>query len=140
MIFPDLDTETLKEIHISLGCFFFAFTGSYLQELLNIYRGIQRSTRLHKIIIGTIIGTLLYMTIVYRYFRDLHITLLVIINVFCGSVGYEIFRKCSSIESMKEAARDVNDIFKNILGIDALLEYKKGKDNAKDESEEKDKK
>ena len=140
MIFPDLDTETLKEIHISLGCFFFAFTGGYLQELLNIYRGIQRSTRLHKIVIGTIIGSLLYMTIVYRYFRDLHITLLVIINVFCGSVGYEIFRKCSSIESMKEAARDVNEIFKNILGIDALLEYKKGKDNSKDESEEKNKK
>ena len=119
MFFPDLDTETLKTLYVIAGCLFFSFTGSYLQELLNIYRGIQRLTRLHKILIGTIIGTLFYMTIVYRYFKDSNITVLVIVNVFSGSIGYEIFRKCSSLDDFKgfandkDAESDWNNNFKN---------------------------
>ena len=136
MFFPDLDTETLKTLYVIAGCLFFSFTGSYLQELLNIYRGIQRLTRLHKILIGTIIGTLFYMTIVYRYFKDSNITVLVIVNVFSGSIGYEIFRKCSSLDDFKGFANDVHDIIKNLFGIDNAFKSSSSKEEKKDSEDD----
>ncbi len=52
-------------------------------------------------------------------------TVLVIVNVFSGSIGYEIFRKCSSLEDFKGFANDVHDIIKNLFGIDNV--FKKDK-------------
>ena len=43
-------------------------------------------------------------------------------------MGYEVFSKCSSIENIKQLARDIHDIIKSIVGIDDVLDDKK-KDN-----------
>lgn len=126
-----LDTEILQHINYIIGTMFFAFSGSYIQELLSIYRGSQKTIRLHKIIIGTIIGGLLYLVVQNKYFASLGITLTTVINVFSGSIGYEIFNRCSSIENMKKLANDINDIIRNIFGLDSML-----KNKAKEEEEE----
>lgn len=128
-----LDTEVLQHINYVIGMMFFAFSGSYLQETLAIYRGSQKSTRLHKIIIGTIIGGLIYLVIQNKYFASLGLTLTTVINVFCGSIGYEIFNRCSSIKSISELADDLHKIISNFFGIDSLL---KGKDKEKNKEDD----
>ena len=132
-----LDTSTLIQLNATLGYFFFAFTGSYIQEILAVYRGTQKRTKMHKIIIGTIIGALLYFILKNRYLTDMDIISSAAINLFCGSLGYEIFSKCSSIENLKKLARDLHDIVANIFGIDEIFKgISKKKDTKKEEDEE----
>jgi len=61
-------------------------------------------------------------------------TVLVIVNVFSGSIGYEIFRKCSSLEDFKGFANDVHDIIKNLFGIDNV--FNNDKKDKKEKSED----
>lgn len=111
---------------------FFAFSGSFLQESLAIYQGKQKSTRFHKMVIGTIIGGLIYLIIQNKYFSSLGTTFTTVINVFCGVIGYEIFNKCSSIRSMAELAEDLHKIVFKIFGIDTILKSnKKDKEDLK---------
>lgn len=76
------------------------------------------------------------MTIVYRYFKDSNITVLVIVNVFSGSIGYEIFRKCSSLDDFKGFANDVHDIIKNLFGIDNVFKSSSSKEEKKDSEDD----
>lgn len=133
---PSLDMESLKNINLLFGCFFFAFTGSYLQEVSNIYKGKQRVTRIHKVVIGTIIGMGLYLIISAKFLTNAGISLSVAINVLCGLLGYEIFNKCSSIDGMKQTAADINEIVGNLFGIKDYLDKLFRSDN---DSSKKDK-
>ena len=80
-----------------------------MQEVSNIYKGKQRVTRIHKVVIGTIIGMGLYLIISAKFLTNAGISLSVAINVLCGLLGYEIFNKCSSIDGMKQTAADKRD-------------------------------
>ena len=133
-----LDAQVLQHINYVIGTMFFAFSGSYLQETLAIYRGSQKATRLHKIIIGTVIGGLIYLVVQNKYFSNLSITFTTIINVFCGAVGYEIFNRCSSINSMSELANDIHKIIRNIFGIDSLLNSSTKENDTKKKNTEDD--
>ena len=114
---PNMDVESLKNINLLIGCFFFAFTGSYLQEISNIYNGKQRVTKIHKVVVGTIFGMVIYLVLAARYIENIGITLSVAINVICGLLGYEIFHRCSTIEGIKKFTRDIRDIISNLLHI-----------------------
>jgi len=131
-----VDVESLKNINLLIGCFFFAFTGAYLQEVSNIYKGKQRVTKIHKVVIGTIIGMGIYLILAARYIRNVGITLSVTINVICGLLGYEIFNRCSSIDNLKKTASDIHDIISNLFGITDYFDKLFGdqsKDNTPDD-------
>ena len=93
-----------------------------------MYTGVQKEASLHKIIIGTIIGGALFNGLRDKYFIDFSLISITIINIISGTVGYEVFSKCQSIENIKQLARDIHDIIKSIVGIDDVLDDKK-KDN-----------
>jgi hypothetical protein len=123
-----LDADQLSQLNSIIGCFFFAFTGAYIRETVCMYTGVQKEASLHKIIIGTIIGGALFNGLRDKYFIDFSLISITIINIISGTVGYEVFSKCSSIENIKQLARDIHDIIKSIVGIDDVLDDKK-KDN-----------
>ncbi len=118
---PVLDTESLKNINLIIGCFFFSFTGSYIQEIANIYKGKQRSTKIHKVVIGTIIGMGFYLLLVSKFIRNVNISLSVTLNVISGLLGYELFNRTSSIENIKQTTSDINEIFRNLFNIGVSL-------------------
>lgn len=105
-----------------MGCFFFALTGSYLRELNNIYRGEQRGTKIHKVVIGTIVGMGLYLIFMYKFIHGLNITISVALNVVCGLLGYELFTKLGSIDDIKKLSSDVAEIVKNLSIIGSFLD------------------
>lgn len=124
-----LDTETLQHINFIMGTIFFAFSGSYIQEVIHVYHGRQRTVKMYKVIIGTVIGGLVYLVVQNNYFSSLGIIATTIINFIFGAVGYELFSRCSSIESLKKLANDINDIIRNITGIDIVLFHYSNKRN-----------
>ena len=119
---PEVDMETLKNINLLIGCFFFAFTGAYLRELNNIYAGRQRDTKIHKVVIGTIVGMGIYLILVYKFIHDLNIIISVALNVICGLLGYEIFNRCSTIDGLKKTSSDVGEIVKNLSVIGSYID------------------
>lgn len=133
-----LDTESLKNINLLIGCFFFAFTGSYLQEISNIYKGKQRVTKIHKVVIGTIIGMGFYLFISAYFFSHVGVTLSVALNVLSGLLGYEVFNRCSSVEGLKSTSKDINEIFQNLLGIKSILGKIADSNDDKDDKSKKD--
>lgn len=135
---PELDVGSLKNINLLFGCFFFAFTGSYLQELSNIYNGKQRVTKIHKIVVGTIFGMIIYLVLAARYIENIGITLSVAINVICGLLGYEIFNRCSTINGIKTFTSDLRDIVSNLLHIFDFIGELFKKDNDKDKRSDQD--
>lgn len=134
-----LDTESLKNINLLIGCFFFAFTGSYLQEISNIYNGKQRVTKIHKVVIGTIIGMGFYLFISTYFFKHVGVTLSVALNVLSGLLGYEVFNRCSSIEGLKKTSKDINEIVQNLIGIKISFGKITDSDDDKDDKSKKDK-
>lgn len=133
-----LDTDTLFQINRVIGCFFFAFTGAYIRELLLLYKSVQKETSLYKIIIGTIIGGLLFFIVQAKYLQGLDFISTVGVNMFSGSLGYEIFSKCSSVENIKQLASDVHDIIKSIIGIDDIIQHTHHKDDDADDNKDSD--
>ena len=134
---PEVNVETLKNLNLLIGCFFFAFTGAYLHELNKIYSGKQRATKIHKIVIGTIIGMGLYLVMTYKFIHDLNISIAVALNVVCGLLGYEIFNRCSSIEGLKDTSKDVGDIVKNLSIIGSAIDKWFGSDKEDDSNHHK---
>ena len=122
-----LDISLLSHINLIIGAFFFSFSGAYIQELLSIYRGVQKHPKLYKVIIGTAIGAMLYIYIFEKYIGNLGVATTTIINTFSGSVGYEIYNRCNTLEGIKKLATDINDIITSFLGIDSILKGKKEK-------------
>lgn len=134
---PNVDVESLKNVNLLIGCFFFAFTGSYLQEISNIYNGKQRVTKIHKVVVGTIFGMIIYLVLAARYIENIGVTLSVAINVICGLLGYEIFNRCSTIDGIKKLTQDISDIASNLLHIfDFVGDIFKG-DSNKDKKDDK---
>ena len=119
---PFMDMESLKNLNLLFGCFFFAFTGSFLQEVINIYKGKQRSTKIHKMIIGTIIGMIIFLLILGRYLNELNVAFSVFANVICGLFGYELFTRSTSLERLKNTTKDIHEIITNLTGIDDLID------------------
>lgn len=141
----NMDTELLLNINSTISCFFFAFAGAFLQEILTIYKNVEYKISLHKILIGTLIGAILFVFIHTRYFSALKPLESSALNVFCGTIGFEIFIHTSSIDNLKDLANDIHQIIKNFFNLDELLSSKKDQrsksDDDKDsESEKKDKK
>ena len=130
---PITDVESLKNLNLIIGCFFFAFTGSYMQEILNIYRGFQRSTRIHKVVIGTIIGMGVYLMLALYVLKNVTVPVMIAINVLTGALGYEMFNQCSSINNIKKLSADINEIIRNLTGIAKVFS-----DDKKDDSGKKD--
>ena len=130
---PITDVVSLKNLNLIIGCFFFAFTGSYMQEILNIYRGFQRSTRIHKVVIGTIIGMGVYLMLALYVLKNVTVPVMIAINVLTGALGYEIFNQCSSIDNIKKLSADINEIIRNLTGIAKIFS-----DDKKDNSDKKD--
>ena len=128
---PELDVESLKNLNLIVGCFFFAFTGSYMQEILNIYRGFQRATRIYKVVIGTIIGMGVYLLLSLHLLKNISIPVMIAINVLTGALGYEVFNQCSSIDNIKKLSADINEIFRNLTGIGDFLSRLFGNNNDK---------
>ena len=56
----NLDTNILIGVNSTISCFFFAFAGAFLQEVITIYKNLEYRINLHKILIGTMIGALLF--------------------------------------------------------------------------------
>ena len=119
---PEVDVDTLKNLNLIIGCFFFAFTGAYLQELSNIYNGKQRGTKIHKVVIGTIVGMGIYLLLVYKFIHDLNITISVALNVISGLLGYEVFNRCSTIDGLKRTSSDIGEIVKNLSIIGSYID------------------
>ena len=92
-----------------------------------MYKGNQRDATNYKIIIGTIVGGLLFIIIKDKYFISYDYMSTLIINIFAGTIGYELYNKCSSLEQMKNLAKDIHDIISNILDIDDFLKNGKQK-------------
>ena len=131
----NLDTNILIGVNSTISCFFFAFAGAFLQEVITIYKNLEYRINLHKILIGTMIGALLFLALKYYYFNDLGVIESSVINLFCGVIGFEIFLHCSSIDNLKDLANDIHQIIRNIFSLDDLLSKKKDSDK-----ESKDKK
>ena len=127
-----MDTESLKNLNLLFGCFFFAFTGAFLQEIITIYKGNQRSIKVHKMIIGTIIGMILFMLILGRYLNDMNIAFSVFANVICGLFGYELFTRSTSLERLKNTTKDIHEIITNLTGIDDLIDRVFGNKDKRD--------
>ena len=127
-----VDVESLKNLNLLLGCSFFAFTGAFLQEIITIYKGHQRSIKIHKIIIGTIIGLILFMLILGRYVEHINISFGIFANVICGLFGYELFSRSSSLDRLKNTTKDIHDIITNLTGIDDLIDRIFGNKNSTD--------
>lgn len=129
-----LDTKVLFHINLLIGCFFFSFTGSYIQELLAVYNGIQRTTKIHKLIVGTLIGGVLFFYLSDKYFKDLNVIVTTVANIACGAFGYEVFNRTSSLESLKKTSELIREIIGNLFAIDNLFRKKeKEEDKNKDE-------
>ena len=129
---PSMDMDSLKNLNLLFGCFFFAFTGAFLQEIITIYKGNQRSIKVHKMIIGTIIGMILFMLILGRYLNDMNIAFSVFANVICGLFGYEMFTRSTSLERLKNTTKDIHEIITNLTGIDDLIDRVFGSKDTKD--------
>lgn len=96
-----------------IGYFLFALIGSCLKELY-LYRIRQTTThkgRMIRIIIGTIVATFLSLA-----FKDLFLIdrctwkVMSFISFLFGVLGFDLFGKLSSIEGIKDLARDIRDV------------------------------
>lgn len=131
---PITDVESLKNLNLIIGCFFFAFTGSYMQEILNIYRGFQRATRIYKVVIGTIIGMGVYLLLSLYVLKKITVPVMIAINVLTGALGYEMFNQCSSIDNIKKLSADINEIFRNLTGIARIFSSDDKKDTKSEDT------
>lgn len=131
---PITDVESLKNLNLIIGCFFFAFTGSYMQEILNIYRGFQRATRIYKVVIGTIIGMGVYLMLSLYVLKRITVPVMIAINVLTGALGYEMFNQCSSIDNIKKLSADINEIFRNLTGIARIFSSDDKKDTKSEDT------
>ena len=95
------------------GYFLFALIGSCLKEVY-LYRIRQTTThkgRMIRIIIGTIVATFLSLA-----FKDLFLTdrgtwkVMSFISFLFGVLGFDLFGKLSSIDGIKDLARDIRDV------------------------------
>ena len=96
-----------------IGYFLFALIGSCLKEVY-LYRIRQTTThkgRMIRIIIGTIVATFLSLA-----FKDLFLTdrgtwkVMSFISFLFGVLGFDLFGKLSSIDGIKDLARDIRDV------------------------------
>lgn len=126
-----LDVNILNDINQYLSFFFFSFAGAFLQEIQAVYHGNQKRTKTYKTVIGGLIGTLIYFIIRELYFQDIHLVPSIILDVFSGSIAYEIYDKTTSIESFKQLAKDINEIVRTILGLDRYIKSDKESDDDK---------
>ena len=96
-----------------IGYFLFALIGSCLKEVY-LYRIRQTTThkgRMIRIMIGTIVATFLSLA-----FKDLFLTdrgtwkVMSFISFLFGVLGFDLFGKLSSIDGIKDLARDIRDV------------------------------
>ena len=96
-----------------IGYFLFALIGSCLKEVY-LYRIRQTTThkgRMIRIIIGTIVATFLSLAFKGLFLTDRGTWKVMSFIIFLfGVVGFDLFGKLSSIDGIKDLARDIRDV------------------------------